>query len=45
MEDVPTVPLMMMIYPIAYKSNISGVAEWDCVYGVDFYSLDFLDKK
>ena len=45
MEDVPTVPLMMMIYPIAYKSIISGVAEWDCVFGVDFYSLDFLDKK
>jgi peptide/nickel transport system substrate-binding protein len=45
MEDVPTVPLMMMIYPIAYQSNISGVADWDCVFGVDFYTLHVLDKK
>jgi len=45
MEDVPGIPLMMMIYPIPYKSNIAGVAERDFIWGIDLYPLHFVDKK
>jgi peptide/nickel transport system substrate-binding protein len=45
MEDVPAVPLMMMIYPVAYKINISGVAEREFIFGVDLYPLHFVDQK
>jgi peptide/nickel transport system substrate-binding protein len=45
MEDIPGIPLMMMIYPIPYKSNIAGVADKDFIWGIDLYPLHFVDKK
>ena len=45
MEDIPGIPLMMMIYPIPYKANIGGVADRDFIWGIDLYPLHFVDKK
>ena len=45
MEDLPVIPLMMMIYPIPYKSHISGVAERDFIWGLDFYPMHFVEKQ
>jgi len=45
MEDLPAIPLMMMHYPIAYRSHISGVPEYDNVFGIDFYLIQFIEKR
>lgn len=45
MEDVPSIPLMMMIYPIPYKSYLAGIAERDYIWGLDFYPFHFVGKK
>ena len=45
MEDVPGIPLMMMVYPIPYKSNIAGVADRDFIWGIELYPLHFIDQK
>ena len=44
MEDLPVIPLMMMIYAVPYKSHIAGVAERDYVWGLDFYPMHFVEK-
>jgi ABC-type transport system substrate-binding protein len=45
MEDVPSIPLMMMIYPVPYKGYLAGIAERDYVWGLDFYLFHFVGKK
>lgn len=45
MEDVPSVPLLMIQYPIAHKSNISGVAEKEYLLGIDLYPIHPVEKK
>ena len=45
MEDLPVIPLMMIDYPTAYRSHLSGVPEYDNVFGIDFYPVHFLEKK
>jgi ABC-type transport system substrate-binding protein len=45
MEAVPDIPLMMMQYPIGYKSYLSGIPDRDFIWGIDFYPLHFVGKK
>ncbi len=46
MEDIPSVPIMKLYYPIGYRSHLSGVSELDYMHwGDDFYSLTVGEKK
>jgi peptide/nickel transport system substrate-binding protein len=45
MEDVPVVPVVMMVYPTAYRSHVTGVPENEFIWGIDLYQLQLVDKK
>ncbi|HSR12797.1 MAG TPA: hypothetical protein VLS90_15245, partial [Thermodesulfobacteriota bacterium] len=46
MEDVASLPIMKLYYPIAYRGHISGVSETDYMFwGDDYYSLTLGEKK
>lgn len=46
MEDLPAIPLFMMQYPTPYRPHvIAGIPHIDPVWGFDFYSIHFVEKK
>ena len=45
MEDLPAIPLFMMHYASAHRPNIAGLPDRDPVWGIDFYSLYFVESK